>query len=118
MSSYKAAEELDHNPQVTRSASSTCASESKRPAEGAKNGGKVRKEIVKAIVKKSTDPGKITVTKARQPNSNIKITFRGALQPIANLSFFQSSQRTSLMMLVKSSAISSRLGLARIKTGT
>ena len=92
MSSYKAAEELDHNPQVTRSASSTCASESKRPAEGAKNGGKVRKEIVKAIVKKSTDPGKITVTKARQPNSNIKITFRGALQLIANLSLQESDK--------------------------
>ena len=92
MSSYKAAEQLDHNPQVTRSASSTCASESKRPAEGAKNGGKVRKEIVKAIVKKSTDPGKITVTKARQPNSNIKITFRGALQLIANLSLQESDK--------------------------
>ena len=92
MSSYKAAEQLDHNPQVTRSASSTCASESKRPAEGAKNDGKVRKEIVKAIVKKSTDPGKITVTKARQPNSNIKITFREALQLIANLSLQESDK--------------------------
>ena len=93
MSSYKAAEELDHNPQVTRSASSTCGSVSNNtPAEGAKTDGKVRKEIVKAIVKKSTDPGKITVTKARQPNSNIKITFRGALQLIANLSLQESDK--------------------------
>ena len=47
---------------------------------------------MKAIVKKSTDPGKITVTKARQPNSNIKITFRGALQLIANLSLQESDK--------------------------
>merc|ERR1712107_72303 len=40
--------------QVTRSASSTTMSN--LSAEGAKTDGKVRKEIVKAIVKKSTDP--------------------------------------------------------------
>ena len=34
------------------------------PAEGDKTDEKVRKEIVKAIKKKSTDPGKITFTKA------------------------------------------------------
>ena len=34
------------------------------PAEGDKTDEKVRKEIVKAIVKKSTDPGKIIFTKA------------------------------------------------------
>ena len=53
---------FDHNPQVTKSASSTCGSVSNPPAEGAKTDEKVRREIVKAIVKKSTDPGKITFT--------------------------------------------------------
>ena len=53
---------LKSKPQVTSSASSTCGSASNRPAEGAKTEDKVRKAIVKAIVKKSTDPGKITFT--------------------------------------------------------
>ena len=45
------------NPQVTSSASSTTMSN--LSAEGAKTDEKVRREIVKAIVKKSTDSGKI-----------------------------------------------------------
>ena len=52
---YKAFQELYQNPQKT-SANSTCGRVSNPPATD----DKVRKAIVKAIVQKSTDPGKIT----------------------------------------------------------